>query len=742
MFSDGLKHVRSQTVNSQSSFEGSQSGNLLSGSEDSGDRLRTQTSASSLRGADTENVMEKLRMRFQAYGLGGAAKQQSSKDLSFSEQLSKRNSMHKNVKSMGRQSSLSSTDMSTNLISKSSIRGGASIVLSDEKKMATQLRTYLKLSRSMGPIFVFSGKKRENIFYAIKIYHKNENIALLSVSCLELLAEKTEDKAVFSEIMKNFGNLAALVGTHVTNVEFSRNFLSLVVHIIKKDKAAMPQLDDPAYLETFRQIKDEHPSDPDIQDLFMILSDNLGMQKQGIDSSFNTPRASHEKGDKDSALDKLRRRIQAALPNAKLALTSPDSQSTAYEHSSILPSSTPPRRKSTEIMERDSVTLIGRTQTELDAQALDEWAADDLIDNFEGEGDLVTWDDEGDGINAKSGKSRETPRQSKVRTYTARRLKELQFQNAQREQSVIAHKQALSKVNEDYEKIQNEYQADKTIYASFFTSMQETEKKFKEEIAKLKNENDIIKTAEADLSEQASKLLREMETVQGEMNEKKKQFENMKAMVTQQMNEAKGHYVGVRQRLEDAKAQLSKIQEGLLETENKLVATQKEQEKKVEEYNDLQTTYQSKQKEFEESRMKAANLENRYNTIRSDFSTKIATNNQELAKGQSDIRLAHQMHGTFKAQLMKLKMENTAMKKSIHALQSSNTEGNRLDKQLKQLNKENTDLKARLNDLIKKSAGGEKLRKLQDRNEKLKKEKSELMQMTEMLLARTESHKV
>jgi len=731
MLSDGFK------INSQSSFEGSQSGNLLSGSEDSANNLLTQNSASSLRGADTENVMEKLRQRFQAYGLGGAAKQQSSKEFSFSDRLSTirdRNSMHKDLKP--RRSSLSSTEMSANLVSRSSIRG-KSIVLSDEKKMATQLRTYLKLSQSMGPMFVLSDKKkRENIFHAIKVYHKNENITRLSVSCLELLASKTDDKAVFEEIMKNFGNLAALVGTHVTNIDFSRDFLSLAVNIIKKDKAAMPQFDDPAYLETFRQIKEEHPSDPDIQNYYEMLRDKLGIQKQGIDSSFNTPRGSiYEKAETSSALDKLRRRIQAALPNAKLGLNPQDSQSTAYE-SSILPSNSP--RKSVENRERKSVTLI-KTSTD-DNHALDEWGADDLLDTYEDEGgDLVTWDDDGDEGNVNTSRSKETPRKSKVRTYTARRLKELQMQNAQREQTVIAHKQALSRVKEDYEKVQNEYQADKTLYASFFTSMQETEKKFKEEIAKLKSENDLIKTTEADLSEHALKLRREMDSVQGEMNEKDKQFENMKAMVTQQMNEAKAHYVGVRQQLEGAKSQLAKIQEGLLETDNKLTATQKEQEKKVEEYNELQTAYQLKQKEYEESRMKAASLENRFNTIRSDFSTKIATNHQELAKGQSDIRLAHQMHGTFKAQLMKLKMENTAMKKSIHALQSSNSEGNRIDNHLKQLKKENTDLKARLKDLIKKDAGGEKLNKLTALNEKLKKEKSELVQMTEMLLARTES---
>merc|ERR1719245_1482698 len=379
--------------------------------------------------------------------------------------------------------------------------------------------------------------------------------------------------------------------------------------------------------------------------------------------------------------------------------------------------------------------MLGRTQSEMDAQAIDEWAADDLVDNMDG--DLVSWDSDGEDI--EKAIDIRVPSKSKSRNYTARRLKELQMQNAQREQSVIAHKDALSKVKIDFEKIQNQYQADKTIYASFLTSSQEADKKFKEEISKLKEENELIKLTEAEVSKEAESLLVERQTVQKEMNEKNQQFENMKAMVTQQMNEAKGHYVGVRQRLEDAKAQLAQLQDRLLETDNKLTATQKEQEKKVEEYSNLQTTYQTKQRAYEESRIKAANLENRYNTIRSDFSSKIATNHQELAKGQSDIRLAHQMHGTFKSQLMKLKMERTAMLKSIQAHQRLNTEGNRIDIELKHLKKENVDLKARLGDLIKKDVAGDKLKRYQLMNAKLKKEKAELVQMTEMLLERTET---
>jgi len=713
----------------EGSFEGSKSGNLLeSTSQPDADRLISQNSDNSLNGSDAKNlIMDKVRMCFQAHGLGNL-KTQSSKDLSFTDQSSEgtRTSMsrkHSNRSSLQYEASPSA---SSRIITAYSLRSGKSL-MSDESRITTQLKTWLKLSHSFEPTYVLNEKKRKNIFQAIKLYHRNDNIARLSVTCLELLASKTEDKAVFSEIMKNFGNLAALVGTHATNIEFAQNFLKLVVHIIKKNEASLPQLDDPAYVETFWQIKDEHASNKDIQHLHSIIINKLGIKKRGIDSSFLALRGSvsHEKVNKEDAFAKLKRRMKAVLPpNSKLALELAESQSSGYEYSSNLPDTSLEEK-----LDLNSVSLPDDSDA---VPELDEWGADDLTDV---EGELVSWelDDDNESV-INLGKATETSGRTKLRTYTARRLKELQMQNAQREQSLIAHKEALGKIEVNYKNVKDQYNEDMRSYANLLSTMEETEKKSKVEIAKLKQENELMKITEAEVCEQSGALVNEMEIVRAELNEKNQQFENMKAMVTQQMNEAKSHYVGVRQRLEQAKAELAKLQDMLLETENKLTTTQKEQEKKVAEYNNLQITYQAKQKEYEDSRKKAASLENRYNTIRSDFSSKIATNHQELAKGQSDIRLAHQMHGIFKSQLMKLKMEKKAMLKNLQALKSLNSEGNRVDIELKHLKKENVDLNARLGDLLKNDVSGERLRNLQLMNEKLKKEKKELMQMTEMLL--------
>merc|ERR1719410_1162567 len=151
----------------------------------------------------------------------------------------------------------------------------------------------------------------------------------------------------------------------------------------------------------------------------------------------------------------------------------------------------------------------------------------------------------------------EQPAPAAPRVYTARKLKELQLQNTQKEETIRAYNQELSKLQEELTKIQIAYQADKEIHASFLATMQETEVKFKEEIQKLKKENEEYRTQEMELRETSRKLQAEMDGIKIEMNDKNQQFEQMKNMVSQQMNEAKGHYIGVRQELEGTKAQLS-----------------------------------------------------------------------------------------------------------------------------------------------------------------------------------------
>lgn len=212
---------------------------------------------------------------------------------------------------------------------------------------------------------------------------------------------------------------------------------------------------------------------------------------------------------------------------------------------------------------------------------------------------------------------------------------------------------------------------------------------------------------------------------------KNNQFEDMKSKVSLQMKAAKEHYIGVRHRIEAAKKELGNLQERLEDTENKLAASQKEQEKKFKEHNDILQMYLVKQNEFEKSRANVTNLTTSYSSIKLDLSSKIAAANQDILTRKNDIRLAHQMQRTFKANMLKLKMERTELQKNIQAFHSMNSESDRIYRQLENLKKENSDLKERLSDLYKR--GGEDLKKLYFQNEKLQMENAELKQMRDML---------
>jgi len=106
---------------------------------------------------------------------------------------------------------------------------------------------------------------------------------------------------------------------------------------------------------------------------------------------------------------------------------------------------------------------------------------------------------------------------------------------------------------------------------------------------------------------------------------------------------------------------------------------------------------------------------------------------QTLRKEKTDINLAHRNQGPFEEQLMKLKIERTALLKKLLVFQRLNLNGFHIDDQLENLKKENLALKARLAILIKKDVSGMNFRKMQVYNKKLKKEISELKQMRDKL---------
>jgi len=721
----------------QASFEESVSGNLTVEFEASAP-LHCESSASSLR-FEREMTRDSMMNHFKDAGFDPS----NSGELIFTDKyphLKDQQSMQ-SILSDGTDSliKLSSTSSlgTVKVPEENDITSSLGTVLvPEENDIVCQLRSYLKISQSLGPILVLKSEKRKNIFAAIRLYHQNRIIVDLSVNLLEMLAEKTEETAVFAEIMQNFGNLAALVSTHKSNLDFSLNFMKLVAHVLQKKDNAVSQLDDPAYKETFLQIHDQYVSNNEIQELFQVISDELGIRKREL-TLIKSGTHSEKIIEVDYFSLKPRGSIIDRLPftSQKLGLKAADSSIFGYGNWYSPITDIPSTDMRVQLPQLEE-SLSNNSETE--AQSVDEWEDDDWINELDG--DLVSWhsdDDDESSVkvlvswgDSKDSNAIAGPKEPRI--YTHHHLKLLQFQNAKREQRILEYKEELNKKDQEILKFHENLQTVKVDSSSVRNFMTKTENTSKCEIADLKRANTMLISAEKHLSKQLRILVASAEKVKAELNEKNKQIEDMKLKVSLQMKTAREHYIGVRQSVEAAKKEVGNLREKVEDTENKLAASRKEQEKKFQEHNNLHQMYLVKQNEFEKSRTLVTNLTTSYSSIKLDLSSKIAAINQDIAKRKNDIRLAHQMQGTFKANILKLKMERTTLQKNILAFHSMNSETDRIYNQLENLKKENTDLKERLSDLIYKVGGGD-LKKLYVENEKLKTENTELKQMRDML---------
>merc|ERR1739838_1013697 len=121
-----------------------------------------------------------------------------------------------------------------------------------------------------------------------------------------------------------------------------------------------------------------------------------------------------------------------------------------------------------------------------------------------------------------------------------------------------------------------------------------------------------------------------------------------------------------------------------------------------------------------------------------DLGEKLKQTQEELMKVRRDVGVSMHMRENFKKGVTELSTENNKLR---HRLQSLKTATVSKDKESKieeknRLEKENADIKSRLFDIMQKggSSTSAMVENLKRENEKLRKEKDQLMQLTESLL--------
>jgi len=577
----------------------------------------------------------------------------------------------------------------------------------DELKVVSELQTYLDhLWDSTEPASITNTRAREEVFDAMKKYKNSVHVAELVVTCIKMFVDKSKESGkVLYEVIKNFNDLVEIVKTHKSSLNVCKDFLHMVARMMNRDKIFVQHLIKENRHEMFAILKDEHPTNTKVQDLYQLIDTSISMARQSSHQQIGNSNASRQvaqvrsqlysREDHSFEVSKNRDKLEVEKWAKGSLLDDLDVDSEERFEEVVVES---------EVDVHGVQGMVSRTQAVAGNNPAASSVEPSVVGDKRGEGEPV---------NPKS-YTQEYNTPSQIATELAQQISE-------KDQTIRVYNNELDKLQEQMRKIRIEYDAEKEVNRAIVESMQNSELKLKEELSNLKNDKELLKNRESELSEGLSNAQKELNAMREEMNEKDERFESMKQVVSNQMNNVKGHYIAIRQKLENTKVKLSKLQETMVLKENKIVALKLQLEEKIQEQTALQIQNREIQKNYEDTRTHGAKLETQYNTIRAE----LANYHQKLAKQHSETRQAAEMRDMFKRQVTELRMKNGELLQRINKLEQKRSNDDLTGQEVRRLKKGNADLKARLFDMG----------SLKARNQTLEKEKIELIKMTEMLLA-------
>eukprot|EP00492_Amphilonche_elongata_P004963 TRINITY_DN560_c0_g1_i1.p1 TRINITY_DN560_c0_g1~~TRINITY_DN560_c0_g1_i1.p1 ORF type:complete len:283 (-),score=62.39 TRINITY_DN560_c0_g1_i1:109-957(-) len=107
-------------------------------------------------------------------------------------------------------------------------------IVADETRCVTQLRTYVKLCRTMGAAFVINEKARHAIFESIKVYSGSSNVLTQALICLNLLLVDSQkdprksNQVTFEVYDGAFQKLMQVANPHLGEAELSEELLKFI----------------------------------------------------------------------------------------------------------------------------------------------------------------------------------------------------------------------------------------------------------------------------------------------------------------------------------------------------------------------------------------------------------------------------------------------------------------------------------------------------------------------------------
>jgi len=547
--------------------------------------------------------------------------------------------------------------------------------IDDVQKCKTQLKTYIKLSQTMGVKFVINEKSRATIYRAMQFHKKSLDIAQLSTHCLKKLLleikDNTAKKKICQEYMKQYAVLMALVPAHCADREFALNICSLVM-AMTDDNEINNQLNSkigqlaPLHL-LGHHIREAHKDDTDIKLLVGQTLEILGIQ------------------------DDLEKR-----------------KSTYKRH---------------------------RTMSETDLALTEAWANEVLVDDYDEIGlerrELEVKIDTQQSLMVFDAKREVDPELKKE----VDMLEDI-AENQNKEITKLRNK--LQKLQADYMNLQISYEADKEIHATFMAGMKGSEEKQKQEIALLTSTNKDLTAKIAKHKELIKRLPQEIATAKADITDKAAQFEYMKTMVGSQMHEARDHYIKAISDFEHNRSMIANKTEEFNAKNNQYQTVQQHLQEKMRDIQSLQASIREVETNKQHLDARAENMQEEIRKMGNDLGEKLKHTQEELMKVRRDVGVSMHMRENFKKGVQELSTENNKLRHRLQSLKTANVskdKGSKIEEKNK-LEKENADMKSRLFDIMQKggSSTSAMVENLKRENEKLRKEKDQLMQLTESLL--------
>jgi len=296
----------------------------------------------------------------------------------------------------------------------------------------------------------------------------------------------------------------------------------------------------------------------------------------------------------------------------------------------------------------------------------------------------------------------------------------------------------LQKLQADYMNLQISYEADKEIHATFMAGMKGSEEKQKEEIALLTNQNKELDAKIIRHKELIKKLPQEIAAAKADITDKAAQFEYMKTMVGSQMHEARDHYIKAISDYEHNRSMIANKTEEFNAKNNQYQTVQQHLQEKIRDINSLQASIAEIETNKQHLDTRAANMQEEMRKMGNDLGEKLKHTQEELMKVRRDVGVSMHMRENFKKGVTELSTENNKLRHRLQSLKTANVSKDKEGKieEKNKLEKENADMKSRLFDIMQKggSSTSAMVENLKRENEKLRKEKDQLMQLTESLL--------